>query len=265
VERNIDRFRADLKKLAKLGKDIQMDLFFRHESVKPTTEEEKKEAKKLLHTFETQYQNWYSESSALIRQLLPQRLSEFESLYIPDAKRREVNALTYRIQDKLNGIASAMSRIAPGKVFDDHAVVCMLVDTQCKILKSAEKRFDSSLFDIRQLVHADLFDSELDTARELNRQGFGRGAGAVAGVVLEKHLSQVAQNHNLKSSKKHPTINDYNDALKTANVIDLPTFRFIQRLGDIRNLCDHHGQKEPSKDEVGELIDGVEKISKTVF
>ena len=35
---------------------------------------------------------------------------------------------------------------------------------QLSILKSVKARFESSLFDIRQLVQADLFDSEIDTA-----------------------------------------------------------------------------------------------------
>jgi hypothetical protein len=33
----------------------------------------------------------------------------------------------------------------------------------------------------------------------------------------------------------------------------------------IRNLCDHHKDKEPSNDEVEELISGVEKVTKTLF
>jgi hypothetical protein len=90
----------------------------------------------------------------------------------------------------------------------------------------AEGRFESSLFDIRQLVQADVFDSEL--------------AGAIAGVVLEKHLAQVCRNHNVTVSKKHPTINDFNGLLKDNNVIETPQWRLIQHLADLRNLCDHN-------------------------
>jgi hypothetical protein len=32
----------------------------------------------------------------------------------------------------------------------------------------------------------------------------------------------------------------------------------------MRNLCGHAGEREPSKDEVLELIDGVGKVTKTV-
>jgi hypothetical protein len=136
---------------------------------------------------------------------------------------------------------------------------------QLAILKSVGARFESSLFDIRQLVQADLLDSELDAAKELVKNGFARAAGAVTGVVLEQHLGQVCENHAIKISKKSPTISDLNQALKGANVIDVPTWRFVQHLADVRNLCDHDKKVEPTAEQVNGLVDGVMKITKTVF
>ena len=136
---------------------------------------------------------------------------------------------------------------------------------QLAILKAVNARFESSLFDIRQLVQADLFDSELDTARELAKNKFSRVAGAVAGVVLEKHLLQVCANHAVTVSKKAPGISGLNDLLKTAGVLDVPQWRFIQHLGDIRNICDHGKAVEPTPAQVADLIDGVDKVVKTVF
>jgi hypothetical protein len=136
---------------------------------------------------------------------------------------------------------------------------------QIAILKSCRARFESSLFDIRQLVQADLLDSELDAAKELSKHRFTRAAGAVAGVVLERHLAQVCDNHSVRITKAKPTINDFNEALKAADAIELPTWRFIQHLADIRNLCDHNKDKEPSQEQVDEMIEGVTKISKTLF
>ena len=121
------------------------------------------------------------------------------------------------------------------------------------------------LFDIRQLVQADLFDSELDSAKELAKHKFFRASGALAGVVLEKHLRQVCDNHSLKVTKKNPTISDLNDLLKQSGVIDTPLWRSIQFLGDIRNLCDHSKASEPTKDQIEDLLDGVTKVTKTLF
>lgn len=92
-----------------------------------------------------------------------------------------------------------------------------------------------------------------------------RGAGAVAGVVLEGHLQRVATNHQISISKKAPTISDLNDPLKSAGVYDIPTWRKVQHLADIRNLCDHKKEREPTKNEVEELISGVGAIVKTVY
>lgn len=139
------------------------------------------------------------------------------------------------------------------------------MEIQYKILSSAKERFKSVLFDIKDIVQADIFDSELETAKELNKKGFIRAAGAVSGVVLEKHLAHVCSLHNLSSRKSHPSISEWNQLLKDNDILDTPTWRFIQHLGDIRNLCDHGKEREPTKEEVNDFIIGVDKITKTVF
>jgi hypothetical protein len=221
-------------------------------------------AKKINGSFERNYQRWYTESQAVLRQLLPDRLEELMDLYCPDPKRKKIDNVTYRIQDWLNGSRSGKN-VYGERYFNDFAIASMLFKTQLEILESVKSRFESSLHDIAQLLRAELFDSELDSARELAKNGFVRGAGAVAGVVLEKHLGQVCQNHNVPTRKQHPTISDFNDLLKNASVIDVPAWRQIQRLADIRNLCDHNKNREPTKEEVTELIEGVEKTCKTLF
>jgi hypothetical protein len=115
------------------------------------------------------------------------------------------------------------------------------------------------------MVQGDLFDSELDAAKELANNKFARAAGALAGVVLERHLAQVCSNHNIKSTKKSPAISDLNDALKEAGAIEIPQWRFVQHLADIRNICDHNKKQEPTADQVTDLLDGVAKVTKTMF
>jgi len=244
---------------------MNMDLLLRLAAERGALDAEKQKLKKDFDgTFEDRYQSWYTESLAVIRQLVPDRATEFEHLYRGDGKRREINISTYNIQDWMNGVRAATSGSGI-KIFDDFAAVSMRFRTQRQILEAIQQRFESTLFDIRQLVQADLFESELDAARELAKHNFRRGAGAVAGVVLEKNLDQVRENHRIKIGKKHLTIGDLNEALRSAGVLDVPAWRGIQRLGDIRNLCDHHKDREPTADEISELIDGVDKITKTLF
>lgn len=262
---NLDKYKDDLDALVKLGERMELDLTFRYLADQGELgEDEKAAAKKIKDTFESEYQRWYTESGVVIKQLIPDRFVEFEHLYKGGGRRKNVNSSTYSVQDWLNGIRSGTNQLGK-KVFDDFAGVTMRFKTQLAILKSVESRFTSTLFDIRQLVQADIFDSELDEARELLKHKFVRGAGAICGVVLEKHLSQVAANHNITTQKKNPSISDVNDLLKNGGVLDTPSWRQIQRLGDIRNLCDHNKEREPTIDEVSELIDGVEKFIKTLF
>lgn len=262
---NLDRFRADLTKLITLGNDMNLDLNFRALAERGALKKEHEEsANQVKGSFEKNYQRWYSEASSLIKQLMPDRHSEFVHLYHGDNKRKQINSTTYHIQDWLNGIRSGRN-YEQEKYYDDFVIMVMRFNTQFEILKAVQSRFESSLFDIAHLVQADLFDSELDAARELTNSGFLRGAGAIAGVVLERHLAQVCKDHKISTRKQHPTISDFNNLLKTATVLDVPAWRQIQRLGDIRNLCDHNKEREPKKDEVLELIDGTAKTCKTLF
>ncbi len=262
----IDKYKDDLKELEDLGKAMSIDMSLRcSEEIRKLNEKEKDLKKKFVGSFEKLYQKWYTESHALIRQMLPDRLSEFEILYKGEGKRKEINSVTYTIQDWLNGVISGVNNFTDKKHFNDMVIASNRFETQYGILKSVKSRFTSSLFEIKQLVQADLFDSELEAAGELLKNGFLRGAGAIAGVVLEKHLSEVCSNHSVKTKKKNPAISDFNDLLKNNSVIDVPNWRFIQRLGDLRNLCGHNKKRDPKREEVEELISGVEKVSKTIY
>ena len=120
-------------------------------------------------------------------------------------------------------------------------------------------------------MQANLFDSDLDAAKELNKKGFSSGAGAMAGVVLEGHLKGVCNNRKIKITKEKPTINDLNQLLKDKEVIETSTWRKIQYLADLRNFSDHHKtdkddkQIKPSQENITVLIEGVNEIIKTLF
>ena len=203
------------------------------------------------------YQLWYSEAVMVVRQILPHRVKEFEESYQKDPKRKSVDAMTYSISDWLLGVNAHRVNM---KVSVGNRLLI-----QFSILRAAVELFDSSLSNIRATVQADLFDAESDAAKELLRNGFLRPAGMLSGVVLEKHLAEVAQTHRIKSRKQSPTINDFNEALKSAGILDIPTWRRIGYLADLRNLCAHNKEREPTKDEVTDLIDEVVKLTKTLF
>jgi hypothetical protein len=97
-------------------------------------------------------------------------------------------------------------------------------------------------------------------AKTLHRAGYFSAAGAMAGVVLERHLKELCAKQTPPITMRGETINPLNDALRNAQVYDLTQSRRIQVWGDIRNRCGHAVSNPPTKDEVWELIEGVSKL-----
>jgi hypothetical protein len=217
---------------------------------------------KKLPNFRADYQSWYSEATACIAQLLPGRLDDFVAYYRPQKTRKEITNASYTIIDYLQGIGVTYGPQKTKIVGPDAAIP--IFEQQVNIVKALGRRLESSLFDIRTLVQADLFENELEAAEHLNKRGFQRGAGAIAGVVMEGHLRSVSSLHKL-AVPKNATLGKLNDTLKDGSIVDIPVWRFNQHLIDLRNLCDHKLAREPSAEDVQELIAGVRKITKTIF
>ena len=205
--------------------------------------------------FGVTYQDWYSRACKVVESLAPERLEEFNSYYLIDPKRKALTDSNYVIQDYIRGII-------PSRL--QWNLLRIRITNQMHILMSLDSRIDSVLQDITGHLFADLQDSELVAAAQLKKVS-KRAAGALAGVVLERHLQRVVQNHRISMRKKSPSISDLNDPLKNAGVYDVPTWRKIQLLADIRNLCAHQKNREPTDDELDELISGVNSVIKSIF
>ena len=204
------------------------------------------------------YQRWYSKALVVIGQLLPNRLEYFVGLNDYKEKRKEILLSNYRIADMLRGAEFPATDRPTAK---EHAF--KLFKQQLIILAAAKESFDSSVFEIKQILLADLLDSVLCAARDFYKKGDIRAAGAMAGVVLEQHLRIVLKAHSVHMCKKSISINDYSLMLKDKGIAECPVWRTVQRLGYLRELC--HGADEPKEEDVEELINGVDKIIKTLF
>ncbi|CAN7560240.1 hypothetical protein LJR221_003990 [Agrobacterium tumefaciens] len=267
--KNIDRFLKDLESLIELGENLQFALIRAlygsaklSEALKKAgiTDERFQQIFQSSLVFSINYEAWYTESLALVRQLIPDRAKDFISMYEKPKGRRDITYGNYVIQDYLQGLRVTRH----GEVIVDGTAAFPQYQQQLNILVAAKRRFESSLFEIKQLVQADLLDSEIAAARELHKNGFLRAAGAVAGVALEKHLAQVCDNHQIAVTKKHPSIADLNELLKANGVIDVAQWRHVGFLADIRNLCDHNKKSEPTSDNIRDIIDGTNKVLKTL-
>ncbi|MEA1959368.1 MAG: DUF4145 domain-containing protein, partial [Chloroflexota bacterium] len=211
--------------------------------------------------FQYDYQQWYTKALKAMGTLAPDRLAEFRSYYEIDPKRKSLGYDTFVIQDFIKKVVPVGIHY---EGFDsrNQALICFF--NQLTILKSVEERVGSVISDIEGELYAELQDNEVIVARKLIKVS-PRAAGALIGVVIEGHLQKVATNHEIKGTKKNPTIAELNDLLKAAGVVDTPAWRKISYLADIRNLCSHKKSIDPTKEQVEELIQGAEWIIKNVF
>lgn len=227
-----ERISKELESLLKKGTELLTKLSDKH-----------------IGEFRDGYQTWYTQALAVVQQRIPERLAEFASLYDQEESQYAINKFLRRTSFKIDHYNQAYMRFLQ----------------QYYILEPAQTRLDDILTNIHGLVQAEILDNELEAATELWRARHIRAGGTIAGVVLERHLAKACSSRGLTTRKKKPTLAEWNDILKDANVYDITTWRGIQRLTDIRNLCAHPGDREPTKEEVDELIRGVERITKAIF
>ena len=249
---SVSVYKFDFEALLRQGEQIRNDLepYFSAKS--------QEKGATLVGDLEERYQLWYSESLALINQVFPARLPEFQSLYSTSGFRDLVSELSY-------GISTGFEDLYMEDEDARRQRVIAAFYAQLNILKSVRAGFESRLLNIRRLLHADLLDTELDVAKELASNGFARAAGSVAGVALESHLVEVCLKRKIKSRKRRPTIGDWINLLHTADAIDSVMLQRLKGLNEIRSLCTHKKSREPTTVEIDELIGGVSRITKQLF
>ena len=197
--------------------------------------------KKLSEVFKLCYQEWYSSCCALLeKNYNKERTSEFKSEY----------------EKKIKTIISANYI-----TIDTEYTFIDSFEHQASILNALPLYLENRLSDIELTVASILMDDELLEAEYLLKKGFIRAAGALAGVVLERHLKMMCNKNEPKLKyPKNASISILNDILKENNLMDMAEWRKIQYFGDIRNKCDHDTKVEPKKEEVADLISKVKKL-----
>ena len=241
VKRIITKFWVQLK-TAKF-KDSEADKFIKN-----------------LRNFLRDYQKWYSKTQAVIKQVLPDRLLDFVSYFEYPRVRKNTSYANYMIRDYLQNLA-----ITRGvDVLVDGSAAIPEFRQQLHLVEAAKDALESKLMDLTAILQADLFDTEVESARALAKAGHLRAARMICGVVIEKHLRHVCNVHNITVRRRNPVISDFNEILKKKNVITVPQWRNLQRLSDNRNLCDHAKEREPTKNEVEDLISETDKVLKSI-
>jgi hypothetical protein len=195
------------------------------------------------------YQHWYSAAKTIIDKNQPSRTEEFENIY-----------LASKIKDSI-GIKQLIAQRYITK--DEQFKLMDMINSQFNILAAVESHLAFSIYDIELTAYSVLMDDEIKAANYLLRNGFIRPAGAMAGVILERHLKNLLRKHTPPIKyKEKDTLATLNELCKET-IYDLVTWRKVAHLADIRNLCTHDKKREPTKNEVAELINGVSAMLKT--
>src|SRR5688572_625506 len=138
MQSNISKYKEDLENLIVKGEEMfHLLSYFVGKAVIPPLKIQK--SKELKYSFETEYQKWFTEATVVIKQLLKDRLSEFESYYRSNPKRKNIDFLTYSIQDWLQFLVVSDGFDQP--MFNHLSAMLSKFNMQLDILKSIERRF----------------------------------------------------------------------------------------------------------------------------
>ena len=168
MSEKIKKFDEQLSDLISRGDLLQKAIRFECDSdefaevaVKKLGKKRAGELLKKLPDFRSEYQSWYSEALVLIKQVLPNRHNDFSSYYEYPRVRKDLTVTNYAIRDYLQGLQ-----------FTRGSTVIVSVSTaipafvqQLNIVKAAKETLDSALINLTSILQADLFDSEMDSAR----------------------------------------------------------------------------------------------------
>lgn len=125
------------------------------------------------------------------------------------------------------------------------------------IFSAAKSDFDGGLTQsVASLIHAEVFDSELDQARGLLEHGYKVPAAVIAGVVLETSIRTLCTNRSIP----HGKLDKMNTDLSKAGLYTLLVQKRVTALADIRNNAAHGHPEKFTEEDVADMIKQVERF-----
>lgn len=127
------------------------------------------------------------------------------------------------------------------------------------ILKAAcDDLKNGFLVSFKQIVQAEVFDSELEQAKSLLDNNYKNAAAVIAGAVLETAIKELCNNNQIDIEKKKLT--RLNDDLAKAGVYNVLQQKQITALADIRNNAAHGNYENFSSEDVQRMIQDIERF-----
>jgi len=131
------------------------------------------------------------------------------------------------------------------------------VDQAFGVLLAAKDDYEKgSLFEVKVLIEAELFDDFLEQAENLLRSGYHQPAAVIAGSVLEDGLRKLCEKQGITLPDK-PKLDWMNSELAKRGVYNKLTQKKIISLADIRNNAAHGKWNEFQKSDVEEMLRSV--------
>ena len=131
-----------------------------------------------------------------------------------------------------------------------------LIRVRAVFLAAREDYEGGYLSSVRNLVHAEVFENELEQASELLAAGFIAPAAVVAGVVLETALRNLCASHNLAPG----SLDRMNADLAKAGAYNGLVQKRITALAAVRNSAAHGKTSEYSAADVKAMLPEVERL-----
>lgn len=148
-------------------------------------------------------------------------------------------------------------------------LICGINSIHYEAFLSAEKYqfYDTNAYDdlyngflitFKQIVQAEVFDSELEQAKSLLENGYKNAAAVIAGVVLETAIKELCLNNNIDTERKKLT--QLNDDLAKVSVYNKLQQKQITALADIRNNAAHGNYDQFTREDVERMISDIERF-----
>ena len=198
------------------------------------------EMKYLPTEFFTFYRKWFATSKAIIEANYDmESLNEFIQSYVTISK------ICSNSHISISSQAALENRIRH----------------QIDILQSLPAYLDGKIYNLELSIANTLMGDELKEARLLHSKKFYRAAGALAGVVLERHLKFRFDNSNpkIKYSEK-ATLGQLIKKAVENNFFDETALLKLKYLNNIRIKCDHDKKDEPKEQEISDLINHTDRF-----
>jgi hypothetical protein len=188
-------------------------------------------------SFPQQYQVWYTGCRTLVAANMPDRLDELVATH------EERMAQVIRRERLLR--------------YEQIGAVRYIALTQA-IVDAIPKHLEMQLHNIDLLLSQSYVRDQLSEARVLLDAGYTRSAGALAGVLLERHLKLLCDSHQPKIVyNPREGIDGLNKLLQGRSVYDKAQQARVELMRQVRNKCDHANTTEPQQFEVEGLIKDV--------